>query len=773
MKPRAQVNWKLLGRALGCALGLAAVVYLLHAVQLRRTAGVLLREAIRSEEQGRPDEAAKYLGFYLTHRPEDGDAWARYGTALERVASPAARAGALAAFEQALKRRPGRHDVRRRLVRLALEQGRYADAQAHALTLLQTFPRDGELEAAVGRCKEANREYAGAAEWFDRAARDRPGDVDSHARLADVLRRRLDRPGEADEVMDRLVAANADSFEAHLVRGRYRKEFASLEAAAEDVEHSRGLAPDEAAVLLASAELNRLRGRLAEARANLRRGLERHPREEAFYRELAALEDQAGRRHEAVACLRRGLEALPERPALLFSLAQLLVEVNDPEEAAAVITRLERAGGGPSGVQVLQAQLLARQGRLIEAARLLEQVRGRGGMPFEFLADVDLLLGRVYGELGDEERQLAVYRRGLALYPQAARLRLALGAALLGLGRADEALGELWQVMARPDAPPYGWLPLARALIQHNLHLPARERNWREVEQVLERAGQGLPDSAEVVVLGAELWAARGEFERARGVLQEARRRAPQQVEFYTAEVGLAGGHGGWEDALRALGEAQERLGDTVELRVARARVWTRRGTPEARERLAELEQGLEKFSPEEQARLLKGLGEAYAVTNDMRGAARLWAQAAERRPHDLGTRMQLFDLALRAEDADALERLAGEMRRIEGDGGSYWRYARAVCLYRQGKHGDRVALGAARRELAEAAARRPGWSRLALLEANLDEAAGEPRRALDGYLRAIELGDRQPAVVRRAVQLLYAHGRGPQADQLIEKVRQ
>jgi hypothetical protein len=85
-------------------------------------------------------------------------------------------------------------------------------------------------------------------------------------------------------------------------------------------------------------------------------------------------------------------------------------------------------------------------------------------------------------------------------------------------------------------------------------------------------------------------------------------------------------------------------------------------------------------------------------------------------------------------------------------------------------KNGDTSGSAEARKCLAEARARRPTWARLPLLEANLDELEGQPQRAMENYLRAIELGDQQPSVRKRAMQLLSEHEQQAEAGQLVDK---
>src|SRR5439155_24151968 len=94
---------------------------------------------------------------------------------------------------------------------------------------------------------------------------------------------------------------------------------------------------------------------------------------------------------------------------------------------------------------------------------------------------------------------------------------------------------------------------------------------------------------------------------------------------------------------------------------------------------------------------------------------------------------------------------------------------ARLVSLARQGEKQRRRA--AARTHLADVAAQRLGWSRVPLLEAGLAELADNLDRAVECYQRTIDLGNRQPAIIRRLVQLLYDRRRYVEAELVIRKL--
>jgi tetratricopeptide (TPR) repeat protein len=74
---------------------------------------------------------------------------------------------------------------------------------------------------------------------------------------------------------------------------------------------------------------------------------------------------------------------------------------------------------------------------------------------------------------------------------------------------------------------------------------------------------------------------------------------------------------------------------------------------------------------------------------------------------------------------------------------------------------------------LAEASKRKPSWSRIALCLGQIDELEGRRQDAIANYLRAIEQGDHQGDVLRRAIGLLYQQGRYAELEAMMRRLPQ
>src|SRR5262249_42316066 len=145
-----KLNSKLLLGLMAFGVLLGGGLFLVHYFQSGRIARALLVQAERAEKQARLDQSIKFLSRYLEFIPEDVEERAHLGRLLasdQFADSPKLRLRAFFVLDDVLRRDPGRADVRRLLVDVAMDPRlqRYADAQNHLQVLLEASPADGEL----------------------------------------------------------------------------------------------------------------------------------------------------------------------------------------------------------------------------------------------------------------------------------------------------------------------------------------------------------------------------------------------------------------------------------------------------------------------------------------------------------------------------------------------------------------------------------------------------------------------------------------------------
>jgi tetratricopeptide (TPR) repeat protein len=783
-----KINFRFLAVLLVALAVCGAGTHFLHGYQVKRNAGVFLDRANRAEQDAEAAEAKEkgthyrkemeHLRRYLSFRPKETDARARLGVLMEKFARTGKDlTNTLIVYDTVLREDPARADIRLRAAKLAMVLDRHADTLEHLIALGALESRDAELHILYGQCLEAKGDYKGAKERYAKAIELPPVKIEGFARYAALLRKHFNDPKGADKVMEQMAKAVATA-EASLILCNYWREFdktkAGAERAAQALVEAQKRAPDDANVLLQSANMARTEpgpDAVEKARKFLERGMEVHKDDARMYQALAALNEQAGKRAEAVKVLRRGLEALPEHGELLWALADLLVADGDAE-VADLQERMTKVGTAPALLDFLSARVQFAKGQWRETADLLERIRPELESSPALVNHSDLLLARCYERLGDLDQQYRAYQRLVSSVPLSLAGNLGLGVSLESLGREEDAL-KTYRLLLRSEYAPRVRLRVVGLLIRRNAQRSKEGQQWEEVEQLLDDAGKAKEEAVEAAVLRASMWSVRGDLAAAEKVLTTARGQHPKEPTLWVALATLAEQRRKPDQAVALLDEAERTLGDGIDLRFARAAQLIRRDGAKSAPALAKLADGLDKFTESERERLLRGLAVAHTLVADRPGAMKLWTRLAELRPNDLGVRIALFDLALLAKDQEAIGRAVEDIRRIEGTEGSLWKYARAAQMVEESRGEDRSKLVEARGLLAEVMAKRPSWSRAPMCLATAEELDGNKELAIGHYKQAVELGERSPAMIRAAVLLLYQRHRFADAEAMLRKLPQ
>jgi tetratricopeptide (TPR) repeat protein len=825
-----KINGKLLvGLLLGTAV-LCGAVYGVHYFQYQRIARAVLWQARRAEDEGKLERMARYLERYLEFNPKDDGEKAHLArTWAGESFAPRTRTRAMRLLEEVVNRDDGQAELRRLLVKTALDLYQLKTARDHLRKLLPfeqvrdpqpaKGPRKGpaneqergEIEGLWGRLLEAEKKPAEAILCCDLAVQHAPQEQGSYVRLAYLLRRtpEADKKQEdenlrkADRVIDKLVANNPTSYQSYLSRWRYRRDFGlialraedaedgkvALKDAAEDVAQALKREPKAAEVHLAMADVERLEAnQVAEDR-------DLDPKEREKRTE--------GHRQEAYKHLQRGLalaqsgtpvgdgaqfQLLWHKASLLLDDIKRLDDVKErtaeqvremtakEAEAAQTVGQLRKAAGA-AAADFLQGRLLAHQRRWAEAATLFEQARALMAAQPDLVGQINLHLGQCYEKLEEPVQMYDAYRQAAQADPTSVPAQLGMAAALWAQGRLDEAAAKYRQMMDRKVVPVEGWLDIARLELQRQLQ-SSEPPDWKLAEQALKLAEKATPASADVVLLRADLLAAQNRLDRAEELLKQKTQERPKQVELWTALSDLYLRRKEGDKARAVLEEARNKLGDQVRVRLAWARYVVATEKHPAKPILS-LADGAGRFSEEDQARLLSGLADAQFRADNLGAAYDLWHQLSELPSYrtNLRLRLLLFDLTLKLGNEKLMQQSLDDIRQVERSSGVFHRYGEALRLIWRARKADAAerteALARARLLLNQVLSLRDNWPPVYLARAEVADLQGNPEQAIADLKAALEKGETSPAVLRRLADLLHRHNRAAEADQALGRLPQ
>jgi tetratricopeptide (TPR) repeat protein len=769
---RRTLYWKRLLIVAAVALAFGGTVFAVHRLQVKSQWSVLKGQAERmaaeaGENHARRAEAIELLRKYLKFRPSDEDAFQKYANLLfeqyEADRTGPNLAAAARGAEEFLRAFPNHAAERRKLVGLYLSTGLFSKlplARQHLEFLFQSeggkYRRDidalemaaeceyglNNLPAAIGRLEEAIqtgdapvRVYVRAMEFHHANKGDpkRNTAIDEHLRAL--------RSGRFEKSLEACVAA-----------GRFEMFQGNVDQAAKHLAFAFGSlgGDNNADALHAMAELELRSVKSAEeakprrdrAEGLLRKAFGIDPRHVAAGMLLAEVLSLQGKREEGVEVLKRAAGAVEKVNDQYLMIIDRLIDLGDKEFAPKLVdSRLAPDPGKAVVVAYFRGRLEVLRQEWMNATRLLEEAGPQLTRVPLYHKKAMVGLAACYSAMQNPDKQLEYCRAALrddGGYPLGV---LGEGEALVRMGKVEEALG-----------PPASRTP-------------------------------------ELHILHADSLAARGRAAEGAKLLEEWLTAHPKDPKAPAVWVALARvKDGGRPDAaLGVLAAAEKELGDTAEFRLARAGLLAARAKPATAPEFDALAAGSEKFPKAERFRLLSGLGQAAARVAD-RGpegeqatalracAIRLLQAAAAAEPRDLATRAMLLDQGISADRRDVIDQAIKEMAAVEGEGGPVGALARiAIRLPEVRKTADKAARAAGVRELRALAQRvresRPGWSRIYIALAQLDEAEGLNDAALANYAEAIDKGDRQEFVVRRAVDLYRLKQQDEKAVGLLDRL--
>jgi tetratricopeptide (TPR) repeat protein len=800
-----------------------AAVLFVHGRQASKQADAFLHQADEAEKKGNLQRMVTFLSRYLALKPDDSDTRARMGFAMARVAvTHDQRLQAFLTLERVLRDVPDREDVRRQAIRLAIALGLYTQAKDHLTYLIKRDTGSEPAEIDVGEADWEFISQANSGDLFDLyaqciaastsdyleasrccllAIKLQPALLDAFARRAALLRHvTLNRPEQADEAINQLVALNPYSANAWLLAASYAKQFGHPTITQDRaIATASKLAPDDAQVLLAAASLRiekaialqQLRKdaeadiELENARRLLENGIEKNPTPEPvpnssgdehartvmrrnavaeLYRNIVALEVRRRRLSEAEKWARRGASALPEQPDLILSLADALIRQGKTVEATEQLDKLRDGGYIPAVIESYRARILALNGEWLKA---INHLRPAALELVEFPASARqayFLLAECYehvGELDLRHEALQYSRPSDPFDPLWVPARVGLAATLADMGRTREAIKTYEEVLNRAPAVA---LPLARLLSDEEVRRPEKDRNWTKVEQVLDIA----PKSVEAILLRAEMQMRRGDSRQSERTLDNAKKEYADQVSLWVACALLAEKEP--KRAEQLLKDAEAKFGDQVAIRLVRARLVGTPLTAEGKTQLTALAEGINKFSVPDRRRLLNQLSERAREMGALDIAAAMLDRLAVEDADNLAVQFKRFDRAIQGDDEHSIRSLLAEIRRIDGEGGSATRLGRAMhFIWRAERQRDASKLEEAKQILIDLERKRSRWARPTLSLALVYELLGEPVAALNAYRKAVEdHGVKDPQVIGHLAQMYADRQDFEAADELL-----
>lgn len=791
---RRVLSVKRLGILLGILAAVVATAVGVHAVQYQRQATVYKTRAERTEADAAGDpeklaEASDYYKQYLKFRKTDEEAFTKYAHLMtaRAKADPKLTEPASQALEDYLRQFPEHPDDRRVLVDMYLKLGKTGNALQHIEMLLKSpaGEDDPELLDKAATC-EVGSDFARAVERLHQAVDTAPK---PHRAKPEVVARLLgllngnksyanpqrpqdrylgilihDEPYKSD-VTARVLAARFMLLKGNVRDARTHAEFA--------LTMPKGGTSADARIAMAELELVEMRGKspdeiagqLKKAEDHLWIAVKNDPKNVAAGLILSRVLADQGERGKAIDVLRAAAEALGETTDQYLLVVDRLIDLGELEQSGRLTEKLAfREADRDRFVKYLRGRTLVVKGDYVAALPLLKEVTPELAMLPQYQMKALTNLGQCYEALSNPDQAMNSFAEALRLDPAFLPAIVGQAEALLRLGRVRDALPQYRTIvtgykleMFRPQ--------LVRLELRAAMAQPPATRNWGDFD----KAAGDPPRSAATDLLVAEALIVRNERGKAADLLGGMLGKDAKNAAAWVALARARGLEG--PDALnQTLKDAEKAVGDVVELRLAKgvaAILRGRRPTP-AELRLTLV--GMDKFSPADQNRLLRGVGEAAnrvassspeAEARPLREfAVECFEKATAAEKTDVLSLAVLVDLGQALNKPDVINRALAGLAAVEGANGPVGTLGRVIIeLPKVRDMTDPAARALAAQKLRgqaiAARTARPGWGRVYVVLARIDEMEGLTDSALSNFQAAIERGERDEYVIRRMVELL------------------
>ena len=323
------------------------------------------------------------------------------------------------------------------------EAGRISEARLEARNIIKLDPNHAGAYLLLARCALKDQNWREAYAGFQRAAELEPENVEALLGVGRIYLLSGDS-AKAEEVSGQVLRIAPASLDAKLLRAGAMlraKRFGEAQTQLEDVfAHD----PDNEDALIALSVIHAETGRVDQALAVVRRGIDARPGSRVLHFRAASLAADSGDMAAAEKHLLRLKELDPDNRGVMVLLASLYERMGDAARVEGILTAMLDADPASEEARLRLTEFLARQGKTGEALALVTQAPG-GPTP-----KLRMALAAVHaatGDMGKAEAVLSELAQDAKAGPEGIEARLRVSEIRLNRGDRDGALAEVDEVL--------------------------------------------------------------------------------------------------------------------------------------------------------------------------------------------------------------------------------------------------------------------------------------------------------------------------------------
>ncbi|GEM_PF-747476 len=549
-EPRRVLNLKAFAILVGGGTLIAIGIGQLHGSQVARTSEYLKATATIAFEDHEFNRAFDLYEQYMTLNPNDTKVEERISEILEDHGNSAkALQRAFQINERLLLTNKSRDDIRMRQIRIADRLGRYSDAAIHLKHMREQRSDLSDVWHFSGIVAKDTGAFEDAMTFFTNAVALENPAPEAFQYLADLKTSEAKEPVEAEKLLDRMISqqdfARTRQIRAQWLLSQERPAEALPDLWAAVSEQSDDVKTN--ALLLKSIRQAAANNRDFDFHAQYKRyishinsvleGNTDQPRLRLY---LSSALWASGQRELAINNLRTGISQDPRQFEMYEVLVDYLVSDRRYEEAQLLFDQIPERVVSRGRREFMRGRLLMSQKKWQEAIDAFDMAVGFAHDDTSIASRARVCLALCRRESGDNVAAMDAYRMIILSNPDYEGGRLGMASAYLRAEQIPMAIAEYRQLLHVDGVPEF----LANLMIKYNLGLPARQRNWTEVTELLKDENPVITDPVQRGLLQADLLFAEGFPAQAMDHLDRAARRMPDRPEIERARQRLSNVHG-------------------------------------------------------------------------------------------------------------------------------------------------------------------------------------------------------------------------------------
>ncbi len=700
-----RVNWKLILVVLISFIIFGVTAIVLRKLNRSNKAQVGLEKGTQAFEEGRWDQAAEFLGHYITKAPDNIEKipiLMNYAESqMNRIPiSKGDRSYAIEAYRNVIQIERENKSItentklaQEKLIQIYLLKHSPEEAKFRAETALANNPTK-EIKKLYALCLIKTRNYKEAGKAYESFIQDYPNDIQAYDAISKLAQFRPDEFTTSPLTwLDKAIKNNPEDAFAYIIRADYYTSVGEFKKAREDLVKSKDLNTSkelESYLKLASIYTQLQNPDMIKTYLSKAQTID--PQSHNLWRYWALYATSYLEDEKKVEIADQGLEIFKNYPWQFLPYAvELYINAKQLDKARDGIQKIKKRNYAAHLVENYEGKIAELNGEYTQAIR-----HWRSAMQLGYKnTDIQLNIARISSRLGNTYDAIQQLRNLISENPSEFRGYIELANLMITTQQWREAVkhARTARQIAPNDLNAEFLYLKARMNFLLEEKTPSNSNFFDDIDKRLVALQAKAAESPKIYTTLIDLAIHRSNFSKAENIIDQLKSIAPNSPKTTMAEIHLLLAKKESEQAKSKLMKAIERFPTTIAFDIKLADVLQDEKDHTACESI--LKSAIERTKNADDIKKLSlMLIRCYQKWNESSKAYALLTSLKDQYPLDIKIKAMLLKTDPIRNDEVKAKELVEELKNIEGDSGSRWRYEEALLLFNKNnfqKHSDNI----------------------------------------------------------------------------------